>query len=197
MAFSKFRLTLAAILAFAFAPCALSAGLAFDDAKVDSNGNVVFTHVIENLPVGAQDLHAASVKYLQNEYKTTKYKDIECLADKGISYGKGNMNSFFTDNGLIKSEVFSADYFLRIDAKDNKARVQLIFTNYSVQKLSDTSDRQTVDVAIAKVAPFADAENNGRYKKAYKALKENADIVLNSVADKLHSVTPAPVVDEW
>lgn len=198
MAFSdKMRPILAVILMLFLSTRAFGGNLKFDEPKVGPKGNVLFTYVLDDLPLSADEAFAASLNYIQNEYRTTKYNDIECVADMGIVYGKGNLNSFYTDNGLVKSEVFSADYYLRLDAKDGKVRVQLIFTNYNVQKLSDTSDREVVDVVISKVAPFADAENNGRYRKVFKALAENADVVLNSVVDRLRSISPAPVLDEW
>ena len=171
--------------------------LKFADAKLDPRGNVTFTYVLENLPLSTEDVFAASLDYLQKEYRTTKYKDVQTVPDKGVVYGKGEMNSFFTDNGLVSSEVFSAAYYLRLDAKEGKARIQLIFKNYDVQKLSDTSDGKTFEVQISSVAPFANGQNDGRFKKAFKALTENANVVLNSVVYKLKSVSSAPVLDEW
>ncbi|MDD6889688.1 MAG: hypothetical protein PUD39_05460 [Bacteroidales bacterium] len=195
--FSNLKGILTALFIMLMAPLAFCDELKFEDAKTDQKGNVVFTYVIENLPLNATEGLEASLKYLENEYKTTKYKEIEHFADKGIAYGKGHLNSFYTDNGMVKSEVFSTDYFLRLDAKDNKVRVQLIFTNYNVLTLSDTSNKESMDVAISSVAPFADAKDNGRYKKAFKALTEKANIVLKSVSEKLRAFTPAPVMDEW
>lgn len=197
MAYSKKRLLLSILFGLLISPIAFCGDLEFEDAKVDPKKNVVFTYVLENLPLNADEVLSASLNYLQTEYKTTKYKDIEYVVDKGIAYGKGSLDSFFTGNGLISSEIFSADYYLRLDAKDGKARIQLIFNKYNVQKLSDTSNRKTTEVIISEKAPFVDADGNGRYKKAFKSLTENANIVLNSVVDKLKSVTPAPTLDEW
>ena len=197
MACSNLRYILSFLLLLTVSKLSFGDELKFNEPKIDANGNVVLTYVLEDLPINADEILKASAKYLENEYKTTKYTDIETIAEKSIVYGKGCMNSFFTDNGLTKSEVFSAVYYLRIDAKDGEARIQLIFNKYDEQQLSDLSDQKVYSVTISEVAPFADAKNNGRYKKAFYHLTENAEIVLKSVVDKLKSVSPAPVMDEW
>lgn len=198
MAFSKIRVSVAFALAIL---CSAVASANTDglkpQAKTDEKGNTVFTVIVDGLPLTSDEVFETSLKYMHNEYKTARYSEIEHYGDKGIIVGKSTLNSFFTSNGLAKSEVFSADYYLRIDAKDNKARVQVIFTNYRVLKLSDSSNKEELEVNISSVAPFKDGKDNKRYTKAYGKLQEYVAEVLNSVSQKLKSATPSPVVDEW
>ena len=197
MGFSKLPFLISAILILAVYPKVFCGDLKFNEPKVGSNGTVVFSYILESLPLSAKEVFSASLNYLQKEYKTTIYKNVESVPEKGIVYGKGEFSSFYTDNGLVKTEIFSAEYYLRMDAKDGRARIQLVFTNYDVKELSDASKQTNLQVSISKVAPFAEAENNGRYKKAFKALTANANIVLNSVVENFRSVNPSPILDEW
>lgn len=196
MAFSKIRIVSAFFLATAC--CIATSAADFDhQVKTDDKGNTVFTMVVDQLPLNESEVYDTALKYLQSEYKTARYKDIEQYREKGITVGKSNLNSFYTDNGLTKSEVFSADFYLRIDSKDNKARVQVIFTKYKILKLSDTSNREENEVLISSVAPFADAKDNKRYKKAFEKMQEYVSEIMNSVSQKLKSATPTPASEEW
>ena len=157
----------------------------------------MFTLIVNDLPLNASEIFGASLKYLNNEYKTARYTDIQEFQDKGIVYGKSNLNSFYTDNGLMNSEVFSADYYLRLDSKDNMVRIQVIFDNYKLLKLSDNSNAKETEVLISSVAPFSQEKNGKRYKNAYGKLQVFVDQVFNSVIQSIKSTTPTPEVDEW
>ena len=163
----------------------------------DDKGNTVFTLVLDQLPLSENEVFDTALNYLQSEYKTTRYNDIQQFRDKGIVVGKGNLNSFYTDSGLAKSEVFSTEFYLRIDSKNGRARVQLIFNKYKVLELSDFTNKYAKEVVISQVAPFADAKDNKRYKKAFNHLQELALGILKSVSLKVKTATPAPAADDW
>lgn len=166
-------------------------------AKIDAQGNTVFTLVVSDLPLDASDIFNASIKYMKNEYKTAKYSDIQEYGDKGIVIGKSKLNSFYTDNGLINSEVFSVDYQMRLDSKNNMVRIQLIFDKYNLLKLSDSSNNQTTEILISSVEPFSQSKNSKRYKNAYEKLQEYVDKVFSSVIQAIKATTPTPTEDEW
>lgn len=195
MSFSK--VLLAATLCFTvLAPSKLTADT-LPIGEKDSKDNVVFTTIVENLPLKQSEAYAAALDYLNNEYKTAQYSDIREFQDKGIAVGASTLNSFYTASGLLASDLYSADYHLRFDCKDNKVRVQVIFSDYQQIKLNDNGNKETALVKICSVSPFQDSKNKKHYKNAYAKLQEFVGQVLSSVKSSLQSAAPAPEMEEW
>lgn len=168
------------------------------EGKPDDKGNVIFTAIVENIPFSQRGIVDLAKSYLNEEYRTARYSDIKAVDDKGIVYGKSDLNAFYTNNGAIKSDVFSADFFLRFDCKDGRARIQAIFKDYGIQSHSELESKPKENVAIVTVAPFVqDCKNKKTYQKAYAQLQELVDKILLSATNHMQSATPEPEVEEW
>lgn len=165
--------------------------------EIDSKGNVAFTTIVDELPLNQSDVYTAACKYIESEYKTARYSDIQKFDDKYIVFGKANLNSFYTENGLTNSRIFNVNFYLRIDSKEKKARIQLIFKDYDILKLLDSSNRESESVAIGSVAPFKKGKDDKRYTKAYNKLREFTAKILDSATTSLKNATSSPVADEW
>ncbi|MBD5334708.1 MAG: DUF4468 domain-containing protein [Bacteroides sp.] len=159
---------------------------------VDAQRNVVFSLVMEDLPLSSSDILSAANDYLNNAYKDTKYNISAYNPEAGFIIGEGIFNSFFQHNNLVKASIFNAPFQLRIDAKDNRARVQFIARNYEVVELSDMSDKKKNLVLISE------AENSKMYKNAFKQLEELAGKTIAQMSEAIKAQRPQPVAsDEW
>lgn len=168
--------------------------------EVDRNKNVVFTILLEGLPLSQTEVFQAAVDYLNNEYKTSRYEIAHNLPEKGIVVGTATLNSFYENNGLRSSSIFSVDYQLRVDAKDGRARVQVILTDYKETELSDTGNKKVIETLISEVAPVSDNKsgNKRKFKKAFEKLQEYVERVLVSTSQSLKNARPAPDAnDNW
>mgnify|MGYP003449925821 FL=1 len=175
------------------------AGAAEQNYTVDNKGNVVFSVIHENLPVGKEQIHEAALKYLQEAYKDTRYEITYNDREKGIVVGNGIFSAFYESSNLISTKTFNVNFFVRVDAKDGRARIQFIAKQYKVTSLSDVKSNENEDVNIALVAPVADNNTNKKnYTKAFENLKKLVAKTLDNVSEAIKAAQ-APIVDgeEW
>lgn len=168
--------------------------------EVDRNKNVVFTVLLENLTLSQSEVFQAALDYLNNEYKISKYEIAYNLPEKGIIVGAATLNSFYENNGLRSSSIFSVDYQLRVDAKEGRARVQVILTDYKETELSDTGNKKVIETLISEVAPVSDNKsgNKKKFKKAFEKLQEYVERILDSTTQSLKNARPTPdASDNW
>lgn len=166
---------------------------------VDKNGNVVFSVIHENLSVSKDQIYEAALKYLQEAYKDTRYEISYNNKDKGIVVGSGEFIAFYESSNLISSQTFNVNFFVRVDVKDGRVRIQFIAKQYKVTSLNDVKSDEVEDVDIASVAPIADNKTNKKnYIKAFDALEQLVFKTLNNVMEAIKAAQ-APVVDgdEW
>lgn len=169
------------------------------DYTVDNKGNVVFSVIHENLPVAKEQIHEAALKYLQEAYKDTRYEISYNDIEKGIVVGNGIFTSFYESSNLISTKTFNVSFFVRVDAKDGRARVQFIAKQYNVTSLNDVKSDENEDVDIALVAPISDNKTNKKnYTKAFESLKKLAIKTLDNVSAAIKAAqAPIGVGDEW
>lgn len=168
--------------------------------KADDNGNVVYTLMLEGLPHSASDVYWAAKKYLESAYKHTKYKITYDSAEDGIVVGTGSFQQFYQGGNVVKVITFNVDFQLRVDAKDNRARLQLIAKDYTMSTLNDLGSNEKANVSIVTVAPIADNKDNKKlYKNAFEAMSEIAAKAMNEAAESIKSFTPSVRVskEEW
>lgn len=166
--------------------------------KVNDGGDVVFTVMLEDLPLKATDIHKAATQYLSEAYKEARYEITECNDEKYIVVGKGKFNNFYQHNGLTSSELFSTTFHVRIDAKDSRARLQFIVSNYDVMNLNDLGNKKSESLVISKCSPINKALDNKSHRKAFEALANKADQVLSAIGIGLRKATPAVEEDsDW
>lgn len=186
----KHYILLAALVCFAY-----FAGNA-QEYKVDDRGNVIFETTVENLPLSADEIYSAGVDYLKNAYKDTRYNIVDDNHDKSTVTGEGGIINFYQDNGIINSALFSIKFQLRIDGKDQRARIRFIARNYSVKILSDIKSDQSEELAITECEPLGVKYSKGPYKKAFKALSELSQKIIGKASDAIKQATPKVASDD-
>ena len=168
--------------------------------KADDNGNVIYTLMLEELPHSASDVYGAAKKYFDSAYKHTKYKITYDSAEDGIVIGTGSFQQFFQGGNVVKVITFNVDFQLRVDAKDNRARLQLIAKDYILSTLNDLSANEKTSVSIVTVAPIAENKDNKKlYKNAFDAMSELVAKTMNEAAESIRSYTPSVRVskEDW
>lgn len=166
--------------------------------KVNEAGDVVFTAFVENLPLKAADIHRAATEYLSEAYKEAKYDITECNNEKLIVVGKGKFNNFYNHNGILSSDLYSVHFNVRIDSKDNRARLQFIVRNYDIMNLSDIGNKNAESVLISKCSPVGRSLDSKAHRKAFEALMDRAAQVLAAIKVGLQKATPSVEEDnDW
>lgn len=188
---NMFKRILLSVIAVAYTATCFAA-----DYKVDNNGNVIFEKTIENLPLNKDQIYKAAIEYLENAYKDTKYEIVENSAEKGFVTGQGNLVNFHEQGGLLKSVTYALKFYLRADAKDNRARLRLIARSYIIQVLSDVKSEGHEEVLICDCMPLGDVHKDKGHKKAFEKLDAFAEKTLNIFADAINSATPATSNDD-
>lgn len=167
------------------------------DFKVDNTGNVVFTALIENLPLSQDDIYFAAHSYLRNAYKDTRYKIISDIQNQGHVCGEGIFSSFFESNSLSKGTIFNATIQLKIDAKDGRARVQIITRNYQQIILNDFGNKEIKDILISSTAPLTEnKEKQKMYKNAFSTLHALIHKTMLSVKESLATTVKSSSGDD-
>lgn len=168
--------------------------------KSDDKGNVVFTTTLENLPHSKEDVYKAAKKYFETAYKNTKYKISYESEDDGIIIGTGSFQQFFQGGNAIKVMTFNVDFQLRVDAKDNRARLQVIAKDYEIATIRDLGSNEKANISIVTVSPFTDnKEDKKTYKKAFEILAELVEKTLNETSESIKSYTPTADIksEDW
>jgi hypothetical protein len=168
--------------------------------KVDSKNNVVFTSIIEDLPLSRDEIYKAALSYLETAYKDTRYKITLSSPENGSVAGTGNFASIHEHSNLTSSKIISADFTLRVDAQDGRARMQIIVRKYDLVVLCDTKSKRDEDVLVSSVAPIADNSTDRKnYTKTFEKLSALVDRTFDSVATTLKNTTSAAPADneEW
>lgn len=168
--------------------------------KPDDNGNLVYTLMLENLPHSKSDVFKAAKNYLETAYKNTKYKISYESEDNGIIVGAGSFQQFYQGGNAITVMTFNVDFQLRVDAKDNRARLQIIAKDYSVATINDLGKNEKANVSIITVAPFTDSKSSKKtYKKAFETLTGIVEKTLNEASESIKSYTPTGNItsEEW
>ncbi|MDE6651285.1 MAG: DUF4468 domain-containing protein [Paramuribaculum sp.] len=166
-----------------------------DNYTVDNRGNVIFDKTIENLPLSKDEIYKAAADYIENAYKDTRYNIVENNSEAGNITGEGELINFHEQGGLVKSVLYSLKFYLRVDAKDGRARVRLIARTYSLKTLSDVKSSASEDVIISDCEPIGKVKNKG-HKKAFEILSAFAEKTINNVSEALKSATPAVSADD-
>lgn len=165
--------------------------------SVDNKGNVIFEATLENLPLDAADIHGAALKYLENAYKDTRYEIVENNPQANVT-GQGNISNFYCHGGLTSSALYSLNFYVRVDAKDNRARIRFVCRNYSIMNMNDAKSSTSEDFLISECSPVGEVHKKKGHKKAFEALSTFAERTLSAVSEAIKSATPAiSNDDDW
>lgn len=167
-----------------------------DGYKIDENNNVIFSAVVENIPATKTDILAAAEKVLRDAYKDTKYEITHSSAQDGFVIGVGQIDGFHEKSGVLNIVTINLEYKIRVDAMNNRARIQLIASDWQVAKFKDTGGKEIHRVKIVDVKPIGeDKTDKGMFEKAFQKLQDFSDRKLKSISEHLQHTESAPASD--
>lgn len=173
-------------------------GVKAQNYKVDENKNVVFTRLIEDLPLSRNDIYQSAKHYITNSYKETKYKINIDSEENCIISGEGLFNNFHEDAYFPYSYFLNAPFTLRVDAKDGRARLSIVLTNYTGTR-TNQNKKELVEDLISAFPPVNENEDSHRklYTKAFTKLMAKVEKTLTELEEKLKNTQAVVVDDEW
>jgi len=115
---------------------------------VDNNDDIVFTKTIQDIKLSKDDIYNRALSFFITNYKDAKSVLQQQDKDAGIIIGKGVFSDFHCSKGTFKylgnkntvSDFYSAYHIMRIDIKDNKARIIVTVQNYDIKPIFITSN---------------------------------------------------------
>lgn len=163
--------------------------------RVDDNG-VSFVITVDSLPLSASEILAYSKEYLEEAYQFSKY-EIEVLnTEKAFVIGKGEFNNFETYAAFPNQYTFNCEHHLRIDAKQGRARICFIVTEYD-QLRTNGNKGERGKIKVKDVSPAnPDAETSRKmYNKVFLAMSKLAVSTLYDIREMLCSKMSSEVED--
>lgn len=168
-----------------------------DDYKVDDEGNIVVSKVVEGINAGKADIYAAALKYIKNAYKVTKYQITTENEKVGTIIGKGNLLNYYSKTIFPSTYYISSDIFLRIDAKEGRVRISVYAQEYGGQR-QNANITEELHVRISDAPPVGDKviEESSLYVKAFPLLLEQMEKILAEVEETLSKMVSV-AVEDW
>lgn len=163
----------------------------------DSDGNIVISKIVEGINANAADIYATARKYIVNAYKETKYKIVQDDVERGIVMGQGRYLNFCTMNVFPSTYYLCADFYLRVDAKDNRARISLYAKEYSGQRQNINVTEEIAD-KIVDFPPVnkSTTKKERLYSTAFPLLIQHMKETLAEVEEALGK-TVSVSNDDW
>lgn len=177
------RITLTLFLAIAVLGMARAADR---DYSIDDDGNIVIYKIIDGIKATKADIYATARKYITNAYKTTKYQIANEDEEVGTIIGKGTLLNYCSMTLFPSTYYITSDFYLRIDAKEGRARISVYALEYGGQRVN-INVTEELHVRISDVPPVGNkAEADSRlYNKAFPLLLEQMKGVLAEVEETL------------
>ena len=174
-----------------------AAEVSSSDYTIDGDDNIVVSEIIEGINANAADIYAAAYDYISNAYKETKYKIIQDNAERGVIVGQGHYLNFCTMSVFPSAYYLCADFLLRVDAKDNRARISLYVREYGGQRQNINVTEELAD-KIVDFPPVNKSSNERErlYTTAFPMLIERMKATLDDVKEALGK-TVSISNDDW
>ena len=171
---------------------------------IDSDGNIVFTRIIEDMPMNKAELHEAAYQYISTAYRDTKYKITKNSAEDGTVVGEGEFIHFHEANYYPSSYFLNAPIILRADAKDGRVRLSAIVTHYTGTR-TNVNKREEIHDRISECPPIKKMDKSEKlydrrkklYEKAFVVLSEKIKKTLGELEDALKASRSAAADDNW
>lgn len=178
----RFSVFIFAVAAFLMCGNAQKAKVTAKDYVVDAGKNVVVSKTIEDLGLSSEDLLSLARKYFRDAYKETKYKIVQDDKEKQMVVGQGRYENFLVMNAFPNAYYLCADFYVRIDIKEGRARISLYVNKYSGQR-QNGNITGVIDDPIADFAPLntKNSTNKRLYSKAFPTLVERLKNTLAEV----------------
>ncbi len=164
--------------------------------KVDDKG-VSFIITVDSLSLSASEIIAYSKEYLEEAYQYSKYNVENVNAERAFVISKREFNNFETYAAFPNQYSFNCEHHLRIDAKEGRARICFIVTEYDLLRINgNISERNKIKVKdVSPANPNADSSRK-MYNKAFLAMAKLAVTTLYDIRETLKSKV-AVTVEDW
>lgn len=187
--------------------CLAFSAMAEDKNKeyvIDSEGNIVFSRIIEDIPMNKAKLYEAAYKYISTAYRDTKYKIVKNSAEDGTVAGEGEYIHFHEANYYPSSYFLNAPIILRADAKDGRVRLSAIVSHYTGTR-TNINKREEIHDRISECPPIAKVDKSEKlydrrkklYEKAFVVLSEKVKKTLKEFEESLKASRSAAADDNW
>ncbi len=159
-----------------------------EDYIVDKNGDVIIACIVDSLHLQKHEIYSAALKYMQEAYKDTKYKIVVDSPSDNVVAGNGEYLQFHEANFFPYSYFLNAPFTLRVEAKDNRARISITLSYYT-GKRSNINETKDIHDRISSFQPIKEDELEHRklYGKAFVVLYNQVKKTINEVAGVLKS----------
>lgn len=175
--------------------------------SIDENNDLVFTKVVDNLNITKEDIYNRAFTYFVYKYKDANSVIQQQDKEAGIIIGKGYFKDFNCSVGTYKMmgvelttyDYYSANHILRIDIKDNRARLILTISNYEFSRgasassllagTNSMSPKNTITKKIVDCAPInaltieERINNELGSKKVSKSIRNNMVIMEKNIIE--------------
>lgn len=110
---------------------------------IDNNKNLVFTKVLDSLNTSKDVLYTRAKSYIVYNYNDANKVIQQDDKEAGTIIGKGKYLDFYTSTNKIKGAMgwtytildnYSLTHILRIDVKENRARIIIMFDYYDIAR---------------------------------------------------------------
>ncbi len=159
--------------------------------EFDNNGNVTYTEIVDLPGLDKDEIYNRAHNYFVYNYNSGK--DVIQIDDKesGQLVGKGIFPNVHT--GGFPVLEFDVYHILRIDVKDEKARVILSLTEYQTK-----SSEYTINEGIASNYPFSNITiQKSAFGKAFYYAHKKAQNFLEKIQSKLIEGNIVVGDDDW
>lgn len=163
--------------------------------KADGNG-VTFVITVDSLPLSSSEILAYAREYLEEAYQFSKYEIENLNTEKAFVIGKGEFNNFETYAAFPNQYTFNCEHHLRIDAKEGRARICFMVTEYDLLRTNGNKDERN-KIKVKDVSPAnPNAETSHKmYNKAFLSMAKLAITTLYDIREMLKSKVTSEVED--
>lgn len=121
--------------------------------QVDGD-NIVVSRVVENINASKDEIYLRAKNYFVSTYsdsrKVIKIDDKE----QGVIVGEGYYNTFWKCYRLMEDLIWSASHTIRVDVKDNRARIICSVKTIDLDTKYNDGDISSSSYYIVEKAPF-------------------------------------------
>ncbi|GAB3221106.1 DUF4468 domain-containing protein [Algoriphagus aestuariicola] len=121
--------------------------------EIDNTGNLSYVAVIEDINLTKEEIYNRALSYFIHTYNDANSVIQDKNEENGTIIGKGIFPNVHTGSGLV-TRSFSVIHILRIDVKDNRARVIITLTNYDVKSYDLDGNMYPSNYPISGSYPF-------------------------------------------
>lgn len=101
-----------------------------DEWKIDDNGNLTYTKIIDSLNMDKNSIYQRAINYFIYNYSSANAVIQSQDKEAGIIVGKGNYPNVHIGVNIVSTITVNTWHILRVDIKDGRCRVILTLTNY-------------------------------------------------------------------